>query len=169
MKKIIFISAVCGVGKSTICEYIKSNNLLKDYELFDADNLLNIHDYDQNKLFYEDTIKKAILNSGDKNIILGSCINPVEIEHINMPSNIDSKEMILLYCSDEELKRRLKARDESRNCSSDEFINGQVDYQKYMLDHLNLFQLSIDNTNISVEETASLIIKYILKEASSNG
>ena len=46
--------------------------------------------------------------------------------------------MILLYCFKEELIKRLKARDEIRNCSSDEFIKGQVNYQNYMLKHLDL-------------------------------
>ena len=91
MKKVIFLSSVCGVGKSTTCDYIRDNNLLKDYSIFDVDNLLNVHDYDQSNLFYEDAIKVASLKSGDKNIIIGSCVNPVEIEQINIPSDIESK------------------------------------------------------------------------------
>ena len=161
MKKVIFLSSVCGVGKSITCDYIRDNNLLEDYAIFDADDLLNVHDYDQNNLFYEDTIKVASLKSGDKNIIIGSCVNPVEIEQINIPSDIESKKMILLYCSTEELERRLKARDESRNCGSDEFIKEQVEYQNYMLDHSNLFQLIIDNTNFSIEEVANQIAEFI--------
>lgn len=161
MKKVIFLSSVCGVGKSTTCDYIRDNNLLKDYSIFDVDNLLNVHDYDQSNLFYEDAIKVASLKSGDKNIIIGSCVNPVEIEQINIPSDIESKKMILLYCSTEELERRLKARNESRNCGSDEFIKGQVEYQNYMLAHSNLFQLIIDNTNFSIEEVANQIAEFI--------
>ena len=45
MKKIVFISAVSGVGKSTVCEYIKNNELLKEYEVFDIDDLENVHEY----------------------------------------------------------------------------------------------------------------------------
>ena len=161
MKKVIFLSSVCGVGKSTTCDYIRDNNLLEDYAIFDADDLLNVHDYDQSNLFYEDAIKVASLKSGDKNIIIGSCVNPVEIEQINIPSDIESKKMILLYCSTEELERRLKARDENRNCGSDEFIKGQVEYQNYMLAHSNLFQLIIDNTNFSIEEVANQIAEFI--------
>ncbi len=33
MTKVVFISAVCGVGKSTTCEYMKNNNLLEDYDI----------------------------------------------------------------------------------------------------------------------------------------
>lgn len=62
MKKLIFISAVSGVGKSTACEYIKKSNLLEDYSIFDIDDLENINNYNQNtyNLFYENAIKKAI-------------------------------------------------------------------------------------------------------------
>lgn len=161
MKKIIFISAVCGVGKSTTCEYIKNNNLLENYAIFDVDDLVNCHEYTEGKLLYEDAIKRAVLKSDNKNIILGSCVNPVEIKQINIPSDIETMKMVLLYCSNEELEKRLKERDASRNCSSDEFINGQIEYQNYMIDHLDLFQLSIDNTNIDVKDVATQIVNYI--------
>lgn len=163
MKKIIFISAVCGVGKSATCDYIKNNSLLNDYAVFDIDDLVNVHEYNQNNLLYEDAIKKALLNSENKNVILGSCVNPVELKELNLSSDIESIEMVLLYCSNEELKRRLKARDKERNCSSDEFINGQIEYQNYMINHKDLFELCIDNTNSSVEDTAKEIINYISK------
>ena len=161
MKKIIFLSSVCGVGKSTVCDYLKANNLLDEYVIFDADELLNIHDYNDNIKFYEDIIKEAIKKSGDKNILLASCINPVEIERINMPDDIESKEMILLYCSSIDLTNRLTNRDPSRNCSSDEFIKGQIEYQNYMLNHASLFGLVIDNTNESISDTAINITKFI--------
>ena len=45
MKKLVFISAVSGVGKSTACEYINKNNLLVDYAIFDIDDLENINNY----------------------------------------------------------------------------------------------------------------------------
>ena len=167
-KKIVFISAVCGVGKSTTCDYIRDNNLLENYAIFDADNLLNVHDYDQSNLFYEDAIKIASLKSDNKNIILGSCVNPVEIKEISMPDDIESMEMVLIYCSNEELERRLKAREKSRNCSSDEFIKGQIEYQNYMLNHSNLFQLCINNTNLDVKDVATQIINYVKENERTN-
>lgn len=51
MKKIVFISAVCGVGKSTTCEYIKNNNLLKSYEIFDIDDLENVNEYNEDTYY----------------------------------------------------------------------------------------------------------------------
>ena len=163
MKKIIFISAVCGVGKSTTIEYMNNNKLLNNYDIFDIDDIINYHEYKNEPpvIFYEAAIRNALVKSKNKNIILGSCVNPVEIKQVKVPDSIDSIEMILLYCSEEELTIRLKERDINRNCSSDEFINGQIEYQKYMIDHSGLFQLKIDNTNINVKDVSKQIVDYI--------
>ena len=107
-------------------------------QIIDVDDLVNCHECEQGNLLYEDAIKRAKEKSEDKNIILASCVNPVELKQINIPSELESINMILLYCFKEELIKRLKARDEIRNCSSDEFIKGQVNYQNYMLKHLDL-------------------------------
>lgn len=160
---LIFISAVSGVGKSVTCDYIKNNNLLDDYVIFDIDELENVNNYsnDNYNSFYENAIKNAISKSNNKNIIIGSCINPTDIEKLNIPKEIDNIEMILITCSEEQLINRLKSRDESRNCSGDEFITTQINYQNYMLNHLNMYQLHIDNSNRSIESIAKQIIDYV--------
>jgi len=161
--KLVFLSAVCGVGKSTACDYIKNNNLLDEYAIFDIDDLENINDYNNHtyNVFYENAIKNAIVQSNNKNIIIGSCINPNDIQKLNIPKSINSIELILLTCSSDELEKRLRARDESRNCGSDEFIKGQIDYQNYMLNHLNLYKLHLDNTNCEAKDIAKQIVDYL--------
>ncbi len=165
MRKIVFISAVSGVGKSATCDYIRNNCLLDNYVIYDIDDLENINNYssDTYNLFYENAIKNATTKSGNRNIIIGSCINLSDLKKINIPKEIDLVESILITCSEEELKRRLKMRDKSRNCSSDNYINDQIEYQKYLLNDLNLYQLHIDNTNISISDVANLIVNYIKK------
>ena len=64
----------------------------------------------------------------------------------------------------EVLYKRLKMRNPERNCGSDEFIKNQINYQNWILDHINLYQLHLDNTNSKIEETASIIIEYIRKK-----
>lgn len=166
LKKLIFLSAVSGVGKSTACEYIKNNNLLDDYAIFDIDDLENINEYNENtyNLFYENAIKKAVILSKDKNIVIGSCINPNDIEKIKMPNEIKSYINILITCSDEELKNRLKARDESRQCDSDEYIEGQINYQNYLLKNIKLYQMHVDNTEDVVENVTRKIVNFIKQE-----
>lgn len=163
MKKLVFISAVSGVGKSTTCEYIKNNNLLEDYAIFDIDDLENINDYNEStyNCFYENAVKKAVTFSKDKNIVIGSCINPNDIEKINMPNEIESYINILITCSNEELRNRLKARDESRQCSSDEYIKGQIDYQQYLLKNIELYQMHVDNTEDVAENVSRKIANFI--------
>ena len=99
--------------------------------------------------------------SKDKNIVIGSCINPNDIEKINMPNEIESYINILITCSNEELKNRLKARDESRQCSSDEYIKGQIDYQQYLLRNIELYQMHVDNTEDVVENVTRKIANFI--------
>ena len=163
MQKLILISGVCGVGKSTICEYINNQRLLKDYAIFDIDVLENINNYDETtyNFFYENAIKNAIPLSENKNIIIGTCINPSDLEKINIPKEIESYINILITCSDEILKRRLKARDKNRNCSSDEFIEGQISYQQYLLNHIELYQFHIDNTSDTIENISNKLVDYI--------
>ena len=163
MKKIIFISGVSGVGKSTICEYIKQKNILKNYAVFDIDDLENINNYDEStyNVFYENAIKNAITLSQGKNIIIGTCINPTDLEKISIPKEIDSYSNILITCANETLNKRLKDRDKSRQCSSDEFIKGQIDYQNYLLNHIGLYQMHIDNTNDVIENVSNKIVNYI--------
>ena len=131
----------------------------------DIDDLENVHEYnnDTYNLFYENAIKKTVEKSNDKNIILASCINPTDIERINIPKEIQSIHMIAITCSNDELYKRLKNRDSERNCSSDEFINNQIDYQNWILKHINLYQLHIDNTNNDVSDVVESIIEYIDK------
>ena len=164
MKRLIFISAVSGVGKSVTCDYIKNNNLLNDFAIYDIYDLENINNYssDTYNLFYENAIKNAITKSGNRNIIIGSCINFSDLKKINI-FDVDSVESILITCSNDKLKERLKSRDKSRNCSSDAYINDQIKYQDYLLKDLDLYQLHIDNTNINVSDVADQIVEYINK------
>ena len=163
MIKLVFISGVSGVGKSTICEYIKQNNLLKNYKIFDIDDLENINDYDEStyNIFYENAIKKAITLSENKSIVIGTCINPTDLEKIIIPKEIESYTNILVTCSNSELESRLKARDINRNCSSNEFIKGQIDYQNYLLNHIDLYQFQIDNKSDNIESVSNKIVNYI--------
>ena len=161
--KLVFISAVAGVGKTTTCNYIKNNHLLENYDIFDIDDLENVNNYnnDTYNIFYENAIKKTINKATNQNIILASCINPNDIKNINIPKSIKTIELILITCSNNELEKRLKARDKNRNCSSEAFIKGQIEYQNYMLKHIEQYSLHLDNSNNDVQSISNEIINYL--------
>ena len=156
---IVFVSGVCGSGKSTICEYIRKNKLLKDYNLFDMDELENINDYDENtyNLFYKNCIDKAISKSKNNNIMLFSCINHNDLNDLKL----DGYRIILITCSNEEIIKRLKNRDKKRNCSDDSFINEQIKYQDWFISNSEYYDLIFDNTDISVREISLKIVDEI--------
>ena len=88
MKKIVFITGVCGVGKTSIYENIKNSDLKHTYNIFDIDMLENVNDYKDNyDEFYKSAVDKAIDKSKDKDIILFSCINHNDISNINRICN----------------------------------------------------------------------------------
>ena len=154
---IIFVSGVCGSGKSTICEYIKKHKLIKDYSVFDIDELENITNYNEDtyNLFYKNAIDKAL--SKNNNIILFSCINHNDIEDLKL----DSTRSILITCSNEEITNRLKNRDKNRNCSDDSFINEQIKYQDWFISNSEYYDFIFDNTDISVREISLKIVDEI--------
>ena len=66
-----------------------------------------------------------------------------------------------MVCSDEEIRKRLKARPAERNCGSDEFIQSQIEYAAWFKKNRGKFQKFIDNTGQTPEETAGNIAEYV--------
>ena len=157
MKKIIFITGVSGVGKTSIYESIMKSDLSKNYNIFDIDNLLNVNDYKDNyDIFYKNAIDKAIDKSKDKDIILFSCINHSDVENLKLEDCITR--IVLITCDIEELKKRLKNR--NNDCSSDDFINEQIKYQEWFINNMDYYDADFNNTN-NTEEILEKIIDII--------
>lgn len=63
--------------------------------------------------YNEDAIKIAVERENDRDIVFASCLNPFTLfEKINLPSKIEKTYCISLTCSNEEIIRRLKERDQ---------------------------------------------------------
>lgn len=162
MKKLFILSGVSGVGKTTVCDHINANKLLDNYFSIDIDDLENVHEYeDDYSKFYENAIKKACNLSEDKNILLITCMNPTDLDKISLPEEINEIYFVALTSSKENIIDRLKKRDEERNCSSDEFINSQIDYNNWILNHIDLYNNHIDNSKSNIEETSKCLVEYI--------
>ena len=59
-------------------------------------------------------------------------MNPINFyEKEELPPEITDTYFIAMTCSDEEIRKRLKARAVERNCGSDEFIQTQIEYSAW--------------------------------------
>ncbi len=168
MKKkiLVLVCAACGIGKSTLIDYLRDNNLINGFCAVDTDEVgLNWWDYadtDNPDLYTTDSIKEAIKMSKENHLIFGSCLNPLTLfEKIDIPSEVKNIYMIALTCSPDEITTRLKARDPERMCSDDAFIQAQINYNDWFLRNANKFQLHIDNSNKTVQEAASEVKTFL--------
>lgn len=166
MKKLVVLSAACGVGKSTIKDALNESGILENYVCIDTDEVgINWWDYagtEKESYFNDDCFAEAVKLSKDKNLLFVTCMNPYDFYgKVSIPQDITSTFFIGMTCSDEEITRRLKARPEERMCGSDEFIAGQIQYNNWFKNNAGKFQFYIDNTNQTVEETAAAIAGFV--------
>ena len=80
---------------------------------------------------------------------------------VDLSENIGRTFFIGMTCSDEEITKRLKARPAERQTDSDDFIKSQHEYSAWFKRSKGKFQLFVDNTNQTLEETAGLIEDFI--------
>lgn len=168
MKKLVILSAPCGVGKSTIRDELHSKNLLSEYACIDTDEVgINWWDYagtKQEHKFNDDCLKRAVMMSGDKQLLFVSCLNPLDYySKVVLPEDIEATYFIGMVCSDEEIRRRLKARPAERMCGDDEFIEAQIEYSEWYKENKGKFQFFLDNTGQEISKTAELIAEFVKK------
>lgn len=166
MKRLVIISAACGVGKSTMKDALSESGLLGNYACIDTDEVgINWWDYagtENESKFSDDCLAEAVKMAGDKNLLFVTCLNPIDYyAKITVPQEITSTFFIGMTCSSEEITKRLKARPAERMCGSDEFIAGQIEYNDWFVRNAGKFQLYIDNTGMTVEETAQRIAEFV--------
>ena len=132
----------------------------------DSDEVgLNWWDYagtDHESKYKDDTLAKAVEMAGGKDMVFVSCINPMDyISCQEIPECIESTYFIVLNPEDEEIIKRLKARPAERGFTSDEKIEPHVGFNRWFRKNKGKFNLFIDNTDKSVDETAKIIGEYI--------
>ena len=164
--KLYIITGACGSGKSTMKDALESILDKTKYACVDCDEVgLNWWDYagtERESKYKDDTLARAVEMSGGKDLVFVSCINPMDyIENTMIPECIESTDFIVLCPADEEIIRRLKARPAERGFTSDEKIAPHVGFNKWFRKNKGKFNLFIDNTEQSVDETAKIIGEYI--------
>ncbi len=95
MKKLIVLSAACGVGKSTIKEALNESNILDNYSCIDTDEVgINWWDYagtEHGAKFSDDCLAEAVRMSNNKNLLFATCMNPYDFYGaVIIPRNITS-------------------------------------------------------------------------------
>ena len=166
MKRLVVLCAPCGVGKTTIKDFLGNNHLLENYACIDTDEVgINWWDYagtEREHKFSEDCLVEAVRISGDKDLLFASCMNPNDFySSVDIPNGISSTFFIAMVCSDAEITKRLKARPTERMCGSNEFIAGQIQYSNWFKANAGKFQLFVDNTDKTVSQTAAEIAEFI--------
>ncbi|MCR4578718.1 MAG: AAA family ATPase [Treponema sp.] len=167
MKHLIILCAPCGTGKSTVNQIFKAQGLLPDYATLDSDDIniswLDYKGTEHEDQYYTDNVKRAIELAGEKNLLLVSAgMNPINFyEKVELSSAITDTHFIAMICSNEEIRKRLKARPAERNCGSDDFIQSQIEYAAWFKKNRGKFQKFIDNTDQTPEETAQLIADFV--------
>lgn len=132
MKKIIFITGVSGVGKTSIYESIMKSDLSETYNIFDTDMLEKV-------------------NINDKDSIVFTCINHNDVENLKLEDCVTR--IVLITCNEEELKKRLSDKNDS-------FINEQIKYQEWFISNLDSYDANYDNTD-NIDNTVDKIIDFI--------
>lgn len=166
MKNLVILCATCGVGKSTIKDYLNEKSSLDNFEFYDIDEMgLNWHDYKDKssggEKYSEDCLNIASHKAGDKNILFVCCTNPLSYEKFSPIEDISKTYFLNLQCSDEELYKRLKGRPKERMTDNDEFIEAQIDYMNWFRSNAHRMDYIIDSTNLTVKETAELVENFL--------
>lgn len=166
MKRLVILSAACGVGKSTLVTYLEEHHLLDGYVCIDSDgvgiNWWNYAGTDHEHMYCQDCLDEAIRQSGDRHLFFATCMNPCDFaERIILPSQVTDVAYIGMICSDEAMTLRLRARPPERMCSHQPFIDAQIDYNRWFLANTDKFQLFLDNTAEQIEETAQRIAFFV--------
>ena len=164
------ISASCGVGKSTMKDELAKRESLSSFSFIDSDEVgLNWWDYagtDHEKKYGEDSLKRAVEMAKGRHLVFSSCLNPLDyFRDMDAPEAVDASFFIAMVCDDGMQYDRLRARPAERGFTSDEVIRPHIEYNRWFRKQRSKFQLFIDNTDQSVEETADIIERYLTDTA----
>lgn len=166
--QLVVLSAACGVGKTTIKEELHAKKMLKNFACMDTDQVgINWWDYagtEQEDKFSEDCLIEAVKQAAGKNLLFSSCMNPFDFYgKVHIPLEITSTFFIAMTCSDEEIRKRLKARPMECRCGDEEFIKAQMDYNNWFRKNKGKFPFYIDNTAMTIGRTAEKIADFVAR------
>ena len=171
LMKLFLITGTCGAGKSTVKDLLSEQLDTQKFACVDSDEVgLNWWDYagtDKEEKYSEDALRSAVEMAEGKDLVFVSCLNPIDYyKKINVPKEIDATYFIALCPTDEIIEQRLKARPADRGFTSDEKIKPHIQYNVFFRNNKSKFQLFIDNSEMSEENTAKRITEFLIGQNS---
>ena len=171
VKRLVILSAACGVGKSTVKNALNELGLLPGFACIDSDEVqLNWWNYKgtpREKDYAADCLARAFELAGDQHLLFGSCCAPTDFFTRIAPSLPDNVAVLYvsMTCSDAEVRRRLLARPPERMCSDEAFIASQIDYNGWIRSHAELYDGQFDNTDMTIAQAAEAVADLVRRSA----
>lgn len=158
-----------GSGKSTILSQLIGN---QDLVVVMEGDLLWRKEFNTPENGYRefrDLWLKMCLNisQSGKSVLLSQCGEPSHYEASPLRQNFSKIYYLALICDNEELRKRLKERPASRDCSSDQYIKDHQIYNDWLKENASTTSPPmdlIDNTSMSIEDTVSKVIEWLNKK-----
>lgn len=171
--------AICGpsaVGKSTVCAAMvgSATKSARDLVVLDSDILWGVA-YTEPEEWprYMDMWLRVCHNihqSRRSVLLLGAGLNPGNLEERPARRYFSAIHYLGLVCDEDELIARLRARPGWRESSAAEFVQGQVDYNRWIIEQAQNDEspiTAVNTSGVSVEEVAGEIGQWIQRFLSS--
>lgn len=160
----IILTGTSGAGKSSVLDVLRDYLDPERYACIGADETgLNWWDYagtDHESDYNEDCLKIALERAEGRDLVFATCMNPLDYRK-RREGKEDGTAFIVLCPKDEIIESRLKARPKERRFDSDEAIRPHLEYNRWICNHLDLYDLSIDNSSQTVDETVNIILSAL--------
>lgn len=171
VKRLVILSAACGVGKSTVKNALNELKLLPDFACIDSDEVrLNWWSYKgtpREKDYAADCLARAFELAGERHLLFGSCCAPTDFYTRIAPTLPENVTVLYIgmTCSDAEVRRRLLSRPPERMCSDEAFIASQIDYNSWIRNHAELYHKQFDNTDMTVAQAAEAVAEFVRRSS----
>lgn len=165
-KKLFLVGGASGTGKTAICNQIAGK--ISGLVVLDGDVIWSCGNFmpDKTEVFYSFVLRlcNEITKSGLSVAVFHAGAGvPGNIENCPERKLFDEVHYLGLYCSDEELEKRLRMRPEWQSQNPDGFINAMKGfnamYRFYGEDRPKMDK--IDTSEISLEESSRQVVDWI--------
>jgi len=168
---LLLIGGASGAGKSTVCRHLLGQ--VNEAVLLDADILwreeFNTPE-DNYRSFFETWLRMAknIGQSGRAVVIFGAgFVVPSNVEPCVERRYFSQVHYLGLVCDEDALAARLRARPQWRQSADESFIQGQIQFNQWILDQGAQPESPvevIDTTNTDPAETATAVHRWIVQK-----